>query len=185
MTRRLAWRKCTCPSPWQKVRPGDRLYVRENFAPCDRRGVATKIKGAHFALLTDGAHTYNDGRVYPGLDKYADGAFDHIKWSPSIHMPRWASRLTLEVTATKIEKLQEISEADALAEGVIEYGASDTEDAEYSYVKGGDIYQSAREAFKHLWLSLHGPESWDANPELVAPSFTVHKHNIDSPTGGR
>jgi hypothetical protein len=90
---------------------------------------------------------------------------------------REVSRLTLVVTATKIERLQEISNADAEAEGIKHAGwwiASAKPDI-CSAV-------SAKEAFKKFWKYLHGPESWDANPEVVAISFDVHKCNIDQVT---
>ena len=80
-------------------------------------------------------------------------------------MPRWASRLTLTVTATKIERLQEISEDDARAEGV-------------------EATQFWREehppsiCFSVLWNSLHGAGAWDTNPSLVCLSFDVAKANI-------
>ena len=73
-----------------------------------------------------------------------------------MHMPRMDSRLTLIVTATKIERVQEISNEDAEAEGV-----------------------KCGEHFKILWCDLYGYDSWDANPEVVALTFIIHKTNID------
>jgi hypothetical protein len=136
MTRRLA------TSPLRKVIPGDRLYVRES-------GVwyIENIKGvgecpwAHYRATDEDA-------FLPGM-----------KWRPSIHMPRWASRLTLIVTATKIERLSSMSTADERAEGFDNDGL----------------------AFCELWDALHGPGSYDANPEVVAISFRVVLANIDTP----
>src|SRR5262249_23521302 len=85
------------------------------------------------------------------------------KWRPSIHMPRAASRLTLTVTATKIERLQAISSEDAEAQG-------------------GRCAMSAWTSVRHfqdLWERLHGADSWRANPEVVALTFTVARENID------
>lgn len=99
-----------------------------------------------------------------------------VKIRPSIHMPRWASRLTLTVTATKLERLQDISEDDAIAEGISwsdDYEGYHTEDCRHFHGR------SAARSFEQLWEHLHGPDAWAANPELVCPSFTVAVGNID------
>ncbi len=160
---RIGWQ----PSRWQRihreVQSGRRviLWVRENFA-------------------TPFARTKNDpGAIYAadaddylgplrGLHRW--GAKEKGKWTPFIHMPRYVSRLTLEVTASKIERLQAISNEDARAEGVDYW--PDCERARR------DPFPAQR--FRDLWASLHGMESWDANPEVVALSFKVIKQNIDS-----
>ena len=152
MTRRLAFGHqaktpdCFYPSVWQKVRPGDRLWVREAFT------------------VRDGHVFYRAGPISPGR------SFDEpmmLSCRPSIHMPRKLSRLTLFVTAVKIERLQKISAADIAAEGV-ECG------------KVG-FPRAARAIFSGLWDSLHGPGAWKANPEVVVLTFTVHRCNIDAP----
>ncbi|WP_238164779.1 hypothetical protein [Candidatus Phycosocius bacilliformis] len=71
-------------------------------------------------------------------------------WRPSIHMPRWASRISLLVTGVKVERLQDISESDVIAEG---------------------LTMTAKAAFEALWTSINGQASWDANPWVVAYSF--------------
>lgn len=178
MTRRLRWREPTpfvhgtkrppktqrpldLATPWQKVKPGDRLWVRENWAWI-------------------GEHRHTDHRsIYWSADR-ADWPTT-IKWTPSIHMPRWASRLTLVVTAVKIEKLQAITDADATAEGVIYDPVGFwTADPAATKTAGNLAGCSASGAFCALWCHLHGLESWDANPEVVALTFTVHKQNIDT-----
>lgn len=100
MTRRLAWHKEVWPSPWQKRIAGDRLWVRESFFLADAYLEAKKFTGGCYRA-----------------DETNELAIKHTGWRPSIHMPRWASRLTLIVTATKIERLQDISDEDADAEG--------------------------------------------------------------------
>ncbi len=80
-------------------------------------------------------------------------------WTPSIHMPRWASRLTLEITSVRVERLQDISEADAIAEGV-------RGNASGPYGCEGLI-----EDYADLWESINGPGSWDANPWVWVVEF--------------
>jgi hypothetical protein len=83
------------------------------------------------------------------------------RWKPSIHMPRWASRITLEITAVRVERLQDISEADAMAEGVLIDGIGNP---------GGPMRVSQR-AFKIFWQVINGPESWAANPWVWVVEF--------------
>lgn len=134
------------PSPWQRVKPGDRLWVRESVA-CECR----------------------DAPIY-SADLSEEGR-THWKFRPSIHMPRWASRLTLVVGAVKIERLQDISEGDAIAEG-----------CERAIAGQGDqgAITTYRTGFVYLWGSLHGTDSWLANPGVAAITFTVHRQNIDA-----
>ena len=82
-------------------------------------------------------------------------------WKPSIHMPRWASRLTLEITDVRVERLNEISEEDAIAEGVSVDGVGNP---------GGPMRVHQR-AFKILWNQINGPDSWAANPWVWAITF--------------
>lgn len=92
-------------------------------------------------------------------------------------MPRWASRLTLIVTDVRVERLQDISEDDAIAEGVEE--VSD-DGPVLTGIPCGTIYADHRSAFRDLWNSLHGPGSWDANPWVAAITFRPVFANIDS-----
>jgi hypothetical protein len=101
-----------------------------------------------------------------------------IKWRPSIFMPRWASRITLEITNVRVQRLQEISESDAKAEGIIwrggfePYGFTHRADSDPRY---GAIehFDMAREAYRKLWDSINGPRSWDSNPWVYAVSFKI------------
>jgi hypothetical protein len=139
--------------------PGDRLWVRETFY-CDHYNFPKASVDSMRDLL--------DFRATHDCSNYEAGCpCDHKNWKPSIHMPRWASRLTLEVTGVNVERLQDISEADAVREGVYCFRDSDDDD------------RSPRDLFAALWRHLHGPDSWDANPFVSAISFTVHKCNID------
>lgn len=134
--------------------PGDRLWVRETHAPqADCWGAWGKEM-----------ECYNDGPK-PIIHYRADGGEPFIeKWHPSIHMPRWASRITLEVTDVRVQRLQDISEEDAQAEGADQYRHP---------------VHPNREALRHvdgfheLWNSINGSGSWEANPWVWALSFKV------------
>jgi hypothetical protein len=102
---------------------------------------------------------------------------------PSIHMPRWASRLTLTVTAVRVQRLQDISEADAEAEGIqrLKSGRGFYDPTvSKAAVRFGEWTSTARQGFCRLWNSIHGPDAWDANPWVCAISFTVEQRNIDA-----
>ncbi|MEH7827630.1 hypothetical protein [Gemmobacter denitrificans] len=110
---------------------------------------------------------------YAATDACADLAADvrGYPWRPSIHMPRWASRITLTVTDVRVQRLQQISEADAVAEGVSPI--SEPNDLKWEH------YSPHGVAFAALWNSLHGHGAWEANPWVVVPTFTVAHGNID------
>lgn len=90
------------------------------------------------------------------------------------HMPRWASRLTLKVTAVKGERLQDISEEDAVAEGI-----SGTRAVDWMGPKASLREFSPVDGFAALWTSIHGPGSWDANPWVSATTFEPIHRNVD------
>lgn len=85
---------------------------------------------------------------------------------PPIHMPRWASRITLEITDVRVERLQDISEADAKAEGVSMPDGTPTPPDFWSY----------QQEFRHLWEQINGPCSWDANPFVWVVTFRRIDH---------
>lgn len=95
-----------------------------------------------------------------------------VRWRSPIYMPRWASRLTLTVTDVLVQRLQDISTTDVIEEGV-----------SLPWVAGGTLALMAqgiaKDGYRALWNSLHGPEAWDANPWIVALTFTVQRGNID------
>lgn len=98
-----------------------------------------------------------------------DGRARDRKWRPSIYMPRWASRITLLVTDVRIERLQDISEADACAEGVWTSAVA-KESGELNRSRfGGQVYHY--QPFKELWTHLHGHDAWDANPWVSVTKF--------------
>jgi hypothetical protein len=142
---------------------GERLWVRE---ACCIWGDAVYYRE-------------NEPGVTAGLGGFA-------KWRPSIHMPRWASRLTLTVESVKVERLLDISEADAIAEGcalTAEQFALNDELRQRPKPVHGDAWhlKSARGNFIETWCAIHGGiDSWDANPWVCAISFMIVKANIDA-----
>jgi hypothetical protein len=109
----------------------------------------------------------------------ADGDFIGChKWISSIHMPRTASRVALRVNGVRVERLQDISEADAIAEGVCKFTEQADTSTSWQGLEPADrdamvraIYGSARRAFQHLWESINGENSWQANPWVAVCSF--------------
>lgn len=96
----------------------------------------------------------------------------------AFHMSRWASRITLTVTAVKVERLQDISEADARAEGVL-YVPGHGEITSADLHEGFSNYLDCRMGFEMLWNQLHGPDAWAKNPWVVAVAFSAGLRNID------
>ncbi len=140
---------------------GDRLWVRETWAV---RGLAWGMKPSQAAKIAS-----------PDAWRYAadDATGWQHGWKPSIHMPRAASRITLEITGVRVERLQEISEADAKAEGLKQYGHG-WEITLATAPKGERIcctVSDPRVAHKALWESINGPGSWAANPWVWVVEF--------------
>jgi len=128
--------------------PGDRLWVRETWQ-----------------------HLHNEGQKAEEFEQWQQNSIDCFyladesspnnkpmsgRWRPSIHMPRWASRITLEITDVRVERLQDISNEDAVAEGI---GTP------------CDMRYAALDAFKPLWESINGHDSWEANPWVWVIEF--------------
>jgi len=148
-------------SGWHKVKAGDRLWVRENLV---RQG-QNWLYAADVTYLTLLA---SDPRVSAMIAWAHHQERDNVN---SIHMPRWASRLTLIVGDVKVERLQDISEEDAKAEGVERCIAGQDE-------RG--LLTTYRTGFVRIWSILHGLESWTGNPWVVAIAFIPVLSNIDA-----
>lgn len=152
---------------WAPNRVGDRLWVRETWrAPPSWN--ETKPRNMIPCAVSYDADGPQPGRV-------------PRKVRVSIHMPRWASRLTLTVTGVKVERLADISEADAVAEGIAEVRAPDRDGFRYFGVSPFPMTKpTAARAFAMIWESINGEGSWDANPFVAAYTFTVERKNIDA-----
>ncbi|KZP69627.1 morphogenetic protein [Enterobacter sp. ASE] len=138
---------------------GDRIWVRETWADAGASAPDLKLYRANYP-----AHVPTH---YENLPPASD-----IRWTPSIHMPRWASRITLEITGVRIERLNGISEADAEAEGIDMDALADSQDC-YDCIAGHNMTgrPTATGAFKYLWESVYGSDSWRANPWVWVIEF--------------
>lgn len=146
--------------------PGDRLWVRETFA--DLRGTGIEHRPDPEGPLQRYAYAAD---CRPG--SYADEARKDygIKWKPSIHMPRAACRILLEITEVRVERLGDISDEQALAEGVRLY-TDHAEFGDWYHVEGIETYSAApRRSFELLWSSINGADSWNSNPWVWVVEF--------------
>ncbi|MBE1208168.1 hypothetical protein [Aminobacter carboxidus] len=149
---------------------GDRLYVREAHAIVPRTAYRCS-EGVEQMLRPDDDH---DAAIFRcGWDRSIP------KWRPGIHMPRWASRLTLTVTDVRVQRLQEISEADAIAEGAWSNGKGYT--CFETNAGRTEMLPAARPAFAELWNSLNAERGygWYVNPWVTVTTFAVERRNID------
>ena len=149
-------------------KPGDRLWVRESFWGCDLPGHGDQP----CVVYDDEWHgkEYEPAETRPWARK-----FGRI---PSIHMPRNASRILLEITAVRVERLQDgegetAFESRYLAEGIhrIHHGDGDYHYHAFRNEPGPGNWVDPFDAWRELWQSINGPGSWDANPWVWAVSF--------------
>jgi hypothetical protein len=113
------------------------------------------------------------------MHRYSDDGENPPACRPSIFMPRWASRITLEVTGVRVERLQDISEADAIAEGVQDVTAMVAlRDREFRFWRRysgrgvNTLYtDNAIASYASLWTQINGPGSWDSNPWVWVVEF--------------
>lgn len=160
------------PCPYGE--PGDRLWVRETWAPCDDLVLNHDLDDPeNVAYRADLSARFFDG-LQP-LDT-TNWNWDFVGtgtkrgWRPSIFMPRWASRITLEVTEVRVQRVQDISPEDAEAEGCVCIGGHDV--PLFTDTIGGE-HLDPRGAYQALWTKINGAASWDANPWVWAITFKV------------
>ena len=176
---------------------GDRLWVRESVRADE---LATGQDGIRY--LADEAwlpieNSREAADRWVALNHYGSTAERPCRGRkvPSIHMPRTASRLTLVVGQVSVERLLDITEEAAQAEGVCHFVEQHEGSGSWEGLSSADrallvgqIYGSSRRAFQHLWETLHGTKAWEDNPWIAATSFAVTPANIDSlpeQAGGR
>lgn len=152
-------------NPWMWPEPS-RLWVRETWAP-----------------MVVGTHRFLDGLMRPRYladNDPDDGVVDRQVrgWRPAYHMPRWASRISLDVLTVRVERLQQISEDDARAEGVFEWAAEVATNPTYSAFQLEQLADrcgrgSFRAGFACRWELMHGPGSWRTNPWVWVVRFRL------------
>lgn len=167
-TRRMAYDECGNPTRWLRLyeawQAGERdvlLYVRETWT-------------AHslYIHLPPSQLPRRSRIFYRADDSYSPS---NTPWRSSIHMPRWASRMTLRVTDVRLQRLHEISEADAKAEGMREPYLAD---GDPPFTERATVLDRRRQ-FRNLWNTLHGAGAWAANPPVAAITFEVIRRNVD------
>nr|WP_279288381.1 hypothetical protein [Klebsiella pneumoniae] len=148
------------PCPFGAV--GDRIWVREAFRVHSR---ATDVATLVYKASERNSWTEQTRRVPVAV---CNKPATPEKWTPSLHMPRWASRILLEITDVRVERLNAINEHDAQAEGVAKLRGGFWK----HYQPGWTQHQlSARGSFVTLWKSIYGDESWNSNPWVWVIKF--------------
>lgn len=127
---------------------GDRIWVQETWAEAGAGAPDLKLYRADYP-----EHVPTHYENVPPADE--------IRWTPSIHMPRWASRLTLEITGVRVERLRDLSEDDAKSEGMTPPSGGVLPGWEY------------RINFRDLWMSIYGADNWETNPWVWVIEFKV------------
>ena len=162
-----------CQMPWDvpignlgnhEWETGLRLWVKETWCAWDTTledVECDEVSGDAKSLVERGIGRYHI-TYRADLRRYAN------KWRPSIFMPRWASRITLEIEAVRVERLIEITSEDAIAEGVSnrngQYGVEFGDGVSLGWIQ-------PEGAYRELWESINGPGSWDANPYVWVIQF--------------
>lgn len=167
-------------SPWIKCpygNLGDRLWVRESFKKWCIDGTDTVEDGwwtvRYRADNTIQKHcatwdccATDDSPTEVGCEKEPD------IWTPSIHMPRWASRILLEITGIRVERLQDISWDDCLSEGILQKQEHDYT-VYFDYLKNDYLASNPKESYQSLINKINGPKTWDENPWVWVVEFMV------------
>lgn len=171
------WTADDRPNPLSEVRcpfgaPGDRLWVREAFA------YSVRDHDLHHEGFSDETHhavyraTQESQGSWTHYDEHGKQTPTSPQWRPSIHMPRWASRITLDVTGVRVERLHAITEADAWAEGI---GAVDGEIAAAAICRAAKVMacspEDARATYGALWAEIYGAQSLVDNPWIWVVEF--------------
>jgi len=151
------WRRIACPYG----QPGDRLWVKETFATKQVKGLtiaSTKPNDPEAEMLARATHRF---RAYRADQWENDEVPEGMTWRPSIYMPRWASRLTLAIVRVRVERLQDITEEDAIAEG--------SQEPALVPIVGACLTERA--VYAKLWEAINGAGSWALNPWVWVVEF--------------
>lgn len=154
-----------------KIKMGDRIWIKEAW----RSGVRYDNLPPRNLIHHEAPIRYAADEPLSAPEMVAG------KTRASIHMPRWASRITLLVTDVRVERVQDISKEDCIAEGLDRTFGSIQTYCDYEYAPD-DFYEwfsSPHASFASLWRVINGPDSWHENPWVVAYTFDVVKQNID------
>jgi hypothetical protein len=145
---------------YPRAEPGDVVWGRETFAHYYRdNSVPTNRLSEDVAYKADGFT----------VDEYVYGT-----WKPAIHMPRWAARIVRPIQRMRFERLQDISEADCIAEGCTQNHNGYFWGGPHA-VSGLKQMATAISAYRDLWQSINGPDSWAANPMVLVYEFGAPK----------
>ncbi|HDG7852128.1 TPA: hypothetical protein PCK02_004191 [Klebsiella quasipneumoniae] len=156
-------------------KPGDRIWVRETWQAihdyCDENGHVDERRYARSIPRHRGNYWHPVYEEAWGNESREDRDFP---WRPSIHMPRWASRILLEITGVRVERLNAISEEDARAEGIIDGGCLNCGEPEPCGCANPE--PDATDAFAYLWQSIYGQENWNADPWVWVIELKAVRH---------
>lgn len=135
--------------------PGDRLWVRETWQHYQNSGQRAADFSEHQRFAANCFYRADESNP---RTKPLSG-----KWRPSLLMPRWACRLVLPLVSVRVERVQDITEEDAKAEGVERISAGPGWECWMGYGPSSSC-KTARDSFRSLWISIYGEASWDLNP---------------------
>jgi hypothetical protein len=170
-----------CSKPALKLAPhpvGSKIWVKETHRPV----ASGEIKNGEGKMRYGVAYLADQSVIWSAHETIMSGGwsdtakaaqFDPPKWKPSIFMRKSYSRITLEVTEVKVERLQDISKQDCIAEGLFFNGSS------YSYLEKGSVpyldscWSAPHQCYKNLWEGINGKGSWALNPWVWAYTFRV------------
>lgn len=171
------WIKC----PFGQV--GERLWCKERFRIGAYASDPLPIAGIHpeglryyvecepdTEMAKECHHYYPDEEGYQRIRSMVKCYNDECRTRPSVQMPRWASRILLEIVSVRVERLQDISVSDCKAQGISAQGFSDAQDA-MIYAWGGEPNAMRIPAFREQWVNDNGRESWASNPWVWVLEF--------------
>ncbi len=169
----------SCFNKWAIKRDGKFKQIK---CPYGSRGHRLWVRTNHY-VYKKGTPNHQIWDEFTDDIRWVDGTYapdgfpelDGWKYAPSIHMPRWASRITLEVVSVNVERLQDITEEDAVKEGIekdLSMGGNGAFGWKDYLISGGGYFNPII-SFKSLWNSINGPDAWDKNPWVWRVEFKV------------